>query len=95
MSSRIYRHYFRTEDAAREAAAELNHGNRVGNAGAVVAFRGGCLVYVRLEYATPMLGRHLAALAAADYDARHGARADGLPPSDADPETGVQYGEVA
>lgn len=31
----------------------------------------------------------------ADYDARHGARADGLPPSDADPETGVQYGEVA
>lgn len=32
---------------------------------------------------------------AADYDARHGVRADGYPPSDADPETGVQYGEVA
>lgn len=30
----------------------------------------------------------------ADYDARHGARSDGFPPSDADPATGAQYGEA-
>ena len=30
----------------------------------------------------------------ADYDARHGARADGFPPSDSDPATGAQYGEA-
>lgn len=33
-------------------------------------------------------------LAAADYDARHGARSDGLPPSDTDPASGAQYGEA-
>ena len=32
--------------------------------------------------------------AAADYDARHGARSDGFPPSDSDPATGAQYGEA-
>lgn len=33
-------------------------------------------------------------LAAADYDARHGARSDDLPPSDTDPASGAQYGEA-
>lgn len=34
------------------------------------------------------------AAARADYDARHGARSDGFPPSDTDPSTGAQYGEA-
>lgn len=33
-------------------------------------------------------------LAAANYDAQHGARSDGYPPSDMDPSTGAQYGEA-
>ena len=32
--------------------------------------------------------------AAADYDARHGAGADGLPLSDVDPSTGTEYGRA-
>ncbi len=97
----IYRHYFRTEDAAQEACAYLNR--FAGGPGAVtkVASCGGCLVHIRVDiFVDSVLGRLLADLAEEDRAHRdavlgHQTCSDGLPPSDADPETGIQYGEVA
>ena len=57
---------------------------------------------------TPSNAAHLRAIAAclrdgiaaqargalADYDARHGVRSDGYPPSDQDPSTGTEYGRA-
>jgi hypothetical protein len=47
----------------------------------------------RLADGVDKSGRPSAAAAAA-YDAMHGARSDGYPPSDSDPATGAQYGEA-
>lgn len=42
-----------------------------------------------------LLGYGVPDAPSADYDARHGVRSDGYPPSDQDPSTGTEYGEVA
>ena len=53
----IYEATFETIEQAQEASNSLNSGIR--NRGFTVAFRDGCKVWIRPEYASPQLGHEL------------------------------------
>ncbi len=89
------------EDLRRDSFTQDNYFEEDCAAAAVVVAFPECFAPAKVERAAGFRAAYRARATAiggarrADYDARHGVRADGLPPSDADPETGVQYGEVA